>query len=244
MEELQLFTTIRCDPELMNVPDRGFFNLGWNRNPSPFYMLDLHRNRMLKAAMYWGWDAAVQTLEGDDGLSTLANFLRTNVAEVVAMPRAAQAYRAKVLIDQDGALSVVKAPTGPVQMTNLFPSYLPSPTGTNIYRPGDSHIPDRLPEWEILVDKQATRESEFTHFKTTHRPMYDEARRRAGIGLADMKEVLLVNKDDRSIMEGSITTPYFWRNNRWVTPPVSGEFRIAQGSGGNNGTTRRWALER
>lgn len=37
-------------------------------------------------------------------------------------------------------------------------------------------------------------------------------------------------------MEGSITTPYFWRGERWVTPSAD--------SGGNLGTTRRWALER
>lgn len=36
-------------------------------------------------------------------------------------------------------------------------------------------------------------------------------------------------------MEGSITTPYFWRRGRWVTPPAS--------AGGNIGTTRRFALE-
>lgn len=36
-------------------------------------------------------------------------------------------------------------------------------------------------------------------------------------------------------MEGSITTPYFARKGKWVTPPTA--------HGGNVGTTRRWALE-
>ena len=36
-------------------------------------------------------------------------------------------------------------------------------------------------------------------------------------------------------MEGSITTPYFFRGGEWVTPPAA--------DGGNVGTTRRWALE-
>lgn len=36
-------------------------------------------------------------------------------------------------------------------------------------------------------------------------------------------------------MEGSITTPYFARAGKWVTPPAA--------HGGNIGTTRRWALE-
>ena len=38
------------------------------------------------------------------------------------------------------------------------------------------------------------------------------------------------------VMEGTLTTPYFWREGGWVTP--------REGCGGNRGTTRRWALER
>ncbi|KAI1823417.1 putative 4-amino-4-deoxychorismate protein [Xylaria intraflava] len=240
MEQLQLFTTIRCDPELLKVPGQGFVNAGWNQNPSPFYMLDLHRDRMLKAAIHWGWDAAIRTLDGEAGLRTLESFLRTNVA-VADTP-----FRAKILVDRDGVLSLVKAPTGPVHLHNLFPSRLPAPSSDHAARHSsqNARVPERNCEFEILLDRQTTTKSEFTHFKTTHRPMYDEARNRAGVGLTDKREVLLVNKDDGSIMEGTITTPYFWRDGRWVTPPVSEEFHTARGSGGNSGTTRRWALER
>lgn len=49
-----------------------------------------------------------------------------------------------------------------------------------------------------------------------------------------LNEVLIINYDDE-IMEGSITTPYFWRGRRWVTPPAS--------AGGNVGITRRYALD-
>lgn len=49
-----------------------------------------------------------------------------------------------------------------------------------------------------------------------------------------MDEILLVNQNG-DIMEGSITTPYFWRGEKWFTP--------SERSGGNIGTTRRWALE-
>jgi len=37
-------------------------------------------------------------------------------------------------------------------------------------------------------------------------------------------------------MEGSLTSVYFWRGGRWITPTV--------GSGGQDGTSRRLALER
>lgn len=241
MEALQLFTTIRCDSELLKVPDRGFVNVGWNQNPSPFYMLDFHRDRMLKAAVHWGWDAAAKVLEGEDGLKTLETFLRTNVSELADSP-----YRAKVLVDRDGTFGVVKGPTGPVHLNSLFPSCLPAPAG-HVAKDslGGDRVPERSFEFEVLLDGQTTTKSEFTHFKTTHRPMYEEARHRVNIlNPADKREVLLVNRDDGSVMEGSITTPYFWRNGRWVTPPVPSEFDIAKGSGGNSGTTRRWAIEK
>ncbi|KAJ2989992.1 hypothetical protein NUW58_g3177 [Xylaria curta] len=241
MNGLQLFTTIRCDPKLLKAADQGFSDIGWNQTPSPFYMLDLHRDRMLKAAIHWRWDTAVRTLEGREGIKTLEHFLRTNVTDADGTP-----YQAKVLIGQEGVLSLVKKPTGPANLNNLFPSSLPAPSGQAARdSPAVGTAPERNFEFEILVDKHTTPKSQFTHFKTTHRPMYEEARHRAGIlNLTDKKEVLLVNSEDGSIMEGSITTPHFWRNGRWVTPPIPREFDMARGSGGNYGTSRRWALER
>ncbi|KAI1350888.1 putative 4-amino-4-deoxychorismate protein [Xylaria sp. FL0043] len=241
MEGFQVFTTIRCDQELLKIADQATPDVGWNQNPSPFYMLDFHRDRMLKAAIYWGWEDAITTIDGNDGLKALEIFLRDNVAN-----SADTACAAKVLLDKDGALGVVKRPTGPVHLNNLFPSCLPAPSG---HATEDSSQADRIPErnfdYEVVVDGQTTTKSEFTHFKTTHRPMYEEARYRAGINNpTDKREVLLINENDGSIMEGSITTPYFWRNSRWVTPPVAREFNLAEGSGGNSGTSRRWALER
>ncbi|KAI0479939.1 putative 4-amino-4-deoxychorismate protein [Xylaria cf. heliscus] len=240
MDELQLFTTIRCDPALLNAPGQGFIGIGWNQNPSPFYMLDFHRDRVLNAAIHWGWDAAVRTLDGENGLEALETFLQANIPEVTNTP-----YRVKVLIDRDGVLSVIKQPTPPINLDNLFPSYLPVPSGHAAKGFSDGKVPARNFEWEILVDRHPTAKSEFTHFKTTHRSVYDEARQRVNIlNPTDKKEVLLVNNEDGSVMEGSITTPYFWRNGGWVTPPIPKNYDFTQGSGGNYGTSRRWALER
>ncbi|KKY37234.1 putative aminodeoxychorismate lyase [Diaporthe ampelina] len=75
--------------------------------------------------------------------------------------------------------------------------------------------------------------------------MYDQARARAGLKPTDAtQEVLIVDETTRCIMEGSLTTPYFLRGGRWVTPPVAEKFSTEAGSGGQDGTTRRWALER
>lgn len=240
MEKLELFTTIRCDLGLLEVAGHSSTDVGWNQKPSPFYMLDFHRDRMLKAAVHWGWDAAVKTLDGEAGLKSLETFLRDNVPELASAPCAA-----KVLIDQHGTLGIVKRPAGPAHLNNLFPSCLPAPSGHDAQQALKAdRVPDRDFDYELLVDGQSTTQSEFTHFKTTHRTIYDRARHRAGINPADKKEVLLINQRDGSVMEGSIATPYFWRNGRWVTPPVAEEFDVARGSGGNRGTTRRWALER
>ena len=65
--------------------------------------------------------------------------------------------------------------------------------------------------------------------------MYNYARHCASIqSYQDAKEVLLFNKD-QFIMDGSITTPYFFRDGKWITPHME--------CGGQQGTTRRWAID-
>lgn len=50
--------------------------------------------------------------------------------------------------------------------------------------------------------------------------MYDAARERCHIREGEDAEVLLVNDVDGSVIEASRVTPYFYRDGRWVTPPV------------------------
>ncbi|KAI1336809.1 aminotransferase [Xylariaceae sp. FL0016] len=238
MDTIKIFTTIRYDPELLKAPNQGFTGIGWNQNPSPFYMLDLHRDRMLNAARHWRWPAAVQGLEGDQGLTMLQDLLLKATGE------RNHAHRVKVTLSKDGAFNLEVHPTPPKDLNNLFPTQLPAYPPEGVSQPTVRGLPAKTPEYEIFVNKEMTVASEFTHHKTTHRPMYDEPRHQAGISPGDLKEVLLVNSSNGSVMEGSISTPYFWRNNRWVTPPVTSDFAVAQGDGGNNGTTRRWALGR
>lgn len=95
------------------------------------------------------------------------------------------------------------------------------------------------PTYEIFIDTGVTIQTPHTSFKTTHRPHYTASRDR-GIPNPDdlMHEVLLWN-DSGLITEGSLTTPYFYRKGKWITPAVELEHH-----GGQQGTTRRWALER
>ncbi|KAI1641431.1 aminotransferase [Biscogniauxia mediterranea] len=238
-DNFHLFTSIRHDPALLELSAEHLADMGWHGQPSAFYMLDFHRDRMLRAAMHWGWSAAVETLAGPQGLERMQHFLQGITRQAGNGP-----HRVKITLARDGALGHEIRPTPPTPLNNLFPAALPEPACEHLDPAKASKTPARDFAFDVLIDNQGTPRSEFTHFKTTRRRMYDEARSRARLGLADKKEVLLVNSDDGTVMEGSISTPYFWRDGRWVTPPVPEVFNVTHGSGGNDGTTRRWALER
>ncbi|KAI2473293.1 aminotransferase [Annulohypoxylon bovei var. microspora] len=240
MVDFLIFTSIRYDPELLKAPDLGFTNIGWNSESSPFYMLDFHRDRMLKAAIHWGWTAAITSISGKEGLENLQNFLWGVTSDVVNGP-----HRLMITLARDGSLGYDISPLPGTHLNNLHPEYLPSHSSDSEFSASvkEAKVLIRDPVYDIFLDSQETSKSEFTHYKTTFRDMYNDARRRAQVNPGDKKEVLLVN-DDGHIMEGTISTPYFWRGGKWVTPPVPREFNAFHGSGGNDGTTRRWALQR
>ncbi|KAI1758749.1 aminotransferase [Hypoxylon sp. FL1150] len=238
MDSFQIFTSIRYDPALLKVPDLGYTNTGWNQEPSPFYMLDFHRDRMLRAAIHWRWDAAIATISGEGGLETLKGLLQNITSELSDGP-----HRVMITLAQDGSLGhqISSLPSTP--LSSLLPGYLPSPSPEDSAPVLKAKAPTKDAVYEVVLDNQKTAKSEFTHYKTTSREMYNDARKRAHISPGDKKETLLINEDGH-IMEGTITSPYFWRDGKWVTPPVPAQFDASQGSGGNDGTTRRWALER
>lgn len=132
----------------------------------------------------------------------------------------------RVLLDHKGILNMTSTPTPPVTLHKLFPHEL-------------SHLLliDKSRTWHIFVSAQRIAPSQYTTHKTTNRAVYDSARATLPPAreLNTTSEVLLVNAD-HNVMEGSITTPYFYRRGTWVTPPAV--------HGGNVGTTRRWALEK
>jgi branched-subunit amino acid aminotransferase/4-amino-4-deoxychorismate lyase len=233
--DFQIFTSLRYDRELCDVPESELHFAGWNyRNKSPLYMLDFHRDRLLRAAKHWRWDKVIQVLEGESGLQKLSSLILDHVKSKDEGP-----LRVRITVSQESEVGCETWPTPKKSLQNLFPKELPAP-GV----PCGEGIPSREGVHEVVVDDGGTARSEYTHFKTTRRAMYDTARQRAGIRLGDLKEILIVNQENGCIMEGSTSTPYFWRKGRWVTPPVPSQFSSEEGSGGNDGTTRRWALAR
>ncbi|KAF3760560.1 hypothetical protein M406DRAFT_268720 [Cryphonectria parasitica EP155] len=248
-EQLRLFTSMRFDWNLEPVRDMSSRIFDWNADmPSPFYMLDYHRDRMLKAAEHWGWTSAVKTIKGVDGLARLHSFLKETLEQEGRWDNLEQPLRLKILLSEDGQLALESNPVPKTSLSNLFPTALPAPDieeGNQMegWQLGPLNL---VPVYDVYVDHNSTQESELTHFKTTKREMYDQARERACLKPTDVtKEVLIVNKETSLIMEGSLTTPYFWRGGRWVTPPVSWVLkdRVWEGYGGQDGTTRRWALK-
>ena len=234
-DEFSLFTSLRYDPELTQISRKGLSYAGWNfKNESPFYMLDYHRDRMLRAAIHWKWQPAIDALTGDHGLQTLSEIALQAVGSSQESP-----LFLRILVTNEGEIRFEKFNTAALPLENLFPERLPPPGSA--YQEND---PKKEPSYTLLVDDVETARSEYTHFKTTKRGMYESARQRASILPTDRKEVLIIHQDNGYIMEGTITTPYFWRDGKWVTPPVSDSFSWEVGSGGQDGTSRRWALER
>ncbi|KAK0121617.1 hypothetical protein ONS95_009904 [Cadophora gregata] len=244
--DFQLFSSLRYDPLLLPLTINTAAWDGEIKFFSPFYMLPYHRDRMLQAAENFGWTKAADTIRGTEGFNFLLKKLNEGVDINSQLP-----LRVKTLLSHDGEITVESNPVPAVERWTLFPERIPPPSslettmkvspltggaltlGENDVVHGDA--PKRQ-SWDIIPDPVRTPPSQYTSYKTTSRNMYVSARERVGIkDMAEEKEVLLVSEKNGEIMEGSLTSVYFWRNGKWTTPHVS--------SGGQIGTTRRWAIE-
>jgi 4-amino-4-deoxychorismate lyase len=177
-DEFSLFTSLRYDESLTQVPTRDMEFAGWNhRHESSLYMLDFHRDRMLHAATHWKWTPAINVLSGKQGLNNLAK-----KAEGFLDTEHGGPFRLKIVVSRDGAVSFEKSPTPVMPLENLFPLLLPPP-GTSL----GQDDPQKSPMFTLVVDHLSTPSSEYTHFKTTKRAMYDAARQRANISLSALQ---------------------------------------------------------
>lgn len=243
-ESFQIISSLRYDPDLPGAIVQYHAEDSYpDPKDSPYYLLRYHRDRLLNAAIHFNWPEAITFLQKKQDLSQFAQTLDASI------PDRTKPWRLRVALDRNGTCSVDVHPVAPCSPLILFaPSSVPEGTTS---RP-DTATPT---PWRLHVDSQPTTPSAFTTHKTTARDEYAAARQRAGItSPQEPAEVLLVNGKGE-VMEGSITTPYFRRRRRrggaagsavvdkeeesetpdWVTPPLS--------SGGNAGTTRRYALE-
>ncbi|KUJ11824.1 uncharacterized protein LY89DRAFT_688324 [Mollisia scopiformis] len=244
--DFQLFSSLRYDPLLTSISEN---TKAWPieaKDGSPFYMLPNHRDRILQAAQHFGWTKVVDALSGQEGFTHLLNKLTKEIDTQSKTP-----MKVRILLSHEGLITVESNSVPAVTEFNLFPNRLPPPKGKPEMKvspltggaltvgEGESVYGDPPMDqaWEIRPDTIKTSPSLHTSFKTTSRDMYTFARERVGItDMAEKKEVLIISEKDGEIMEGSLTTVFFWRGGRWVTPRYH--------SGGQIGTTRRWALEK
>jgi len=249
--DFQLFSSLRYDPLLLSLPRNTNLSPSSDvpSSPSPFYMLPYHRDRILSATNHFKWTTAASLISGPSGLSHLQEKLSTAVNITSPEPT-----YIKILLSHSGEITFETRLIPSTSESNLFPGRLPPPEsvpkkkmevspltggamalGGNTSFPSDpSSAPDDI--YEVIPDTESTKVSAYTSFKTTNRGMYTGARERAGISRLDEKKEVLIVNEDGEVMEGSLTTVYLWREGKWVTPVLA--------SGGQDGTTRRWALER
>ncbi|KAE9987168.1 hypothetical protein EG328_003637 [Venturia inaequalis] len=260
----ELFTSLRYDPILRTSSKNSAFSDGVE---SPLYMRSLHQCRLLEAAQEFGFDCSDGLAFLGDG-ARFEKYIIQEVEQWGTERDendTSSPLRVKFVFDRQGSKRVELSMVPKVSLEVLFPSTLdlppeestteppktfePSPLtgGALIMGPTDFQpVPNTQPHstltasYSILLDSQPTPVDSHTVYKTTHRPHYDSSRSRI-LGKAPhstlAEEVLLYNPSSL-IMEGSLTTPYFYRNGRWVTPPVWDDDH-----GGQRGTTRRYAIE-
>ena len=218
----EILTCIRYDPQLKDECDG-------------YYMLSYHQARMLAAAEDFGWEEGKEALKGPDGLNRLTNAINSHIKSGISDETidSERSYKLRVLLSPGGRLTVSSSGVEAVARKILFPTTL----WLRDYMSNELGLPLK---WRIYISPICTVPSLHTTHKTTQRSLYDEARKYIPVpdrtsDSSKSREILVVNEKGE-IMEGSITTPYFFRDGRWVTPP--------QSAGGNLGTTRRWALEK
>ncbi|MCJ1397179.1 hypothetical protein MMC11_000371 [Xylographa trunciseda] len=220
---LGIFTSIRSDALLLTHPLNQFSPTPTSSpSPSQFYLLPYHRDRLLSAAQHFAFQHCITLLSGPSGLSILQSSLETHLLNTYSSSTYPSPVRIRISISPNGDLTLASAPTPALPLGAFFPlSLSPSPDTATA-------------TWHIQLSPIAIEPCPYTYHKTTNRDMYDAARAHLSPAATDV-EVLIVNGRGE-VMEGSLTTPYFWREGQWVTPQES--------CGGNRGTTRRWALER
>lgn len=244
--EFQLFTSLRYDPFLATLKPN---TEAWDGDaPSGvlFSILPYHRDRILQAAEHYGWATVASRLRGPSGLAHLLAKL-TEALDT----QSSQMARITVLLNQDGDITLRTVPVNePVSQFDFFPTRLPPPQplapvkvspltgGALMVGEGDAvhGDPKMVEPWIVVPDPGRTTPSSETTYKTTSRDMYVAARERASIISFNEKKEVLIISDKNEIMEGSLTSVFFWRHRRWTTPPIS--------SGGQMGTSRRWALDK
>lgn len=203
------------NPVCTNCPDAG----------KSAYLMKYHYDRLVSAADHLGWYDTAKILKGP---VELFKRIESAVCEHKKKTGNKCPFKVRVCLRHNGRLEIGVEPILATKPPLLFPTTLELAKQTHC-------AATMKPLFKAVLDVLPTRSSVYTREKTHYRTMYNYARHCALIqSYQDAKEVLLFNRE-QFVMDGSITTPYFWRDGKWITPHTE--------CGGQQGTTRRWAID-
>lgn len=215
-DEPHVFTTVRWDPVLLGCAENTAASCNC---PCPFYMLEHHWTRLQIAK----WNTSLVRSSAAELLQVLLSAVRQWLANHPGEDP--ESLRVKHRVYTSGRTVTEISTISRIPISRLFPDHLRDP----------EERPEEV-DWTVCLDQQPIETGAKTKYKTGDRLFYERARASAGIKtFSESREVLLYNHDEE-VMDASISTPYFFRNAGWITPKAD--------SGGQQGTTRRWTLER
>ncbi|KAF2672818.1 hypothetical protein BT63DRAFT_409896 [Microthyrium microscopicum] len=258
-----IFTSLRYDPLLRDFEDplkqktKSASSHGRN-NPwynSPLYHCRFHQERLIQAAQKLDLKECLRRpcLKSPESfeiyiLGAYGRYLETSDNHAISSDTP---LKIRFVMTEPGTgkststEDIIKISFDPTPATSLDLLYPTSLTLTPIQRQS------LKPHYTVVLDYLPTEITLYTTIKTERRAMYTAARERMDTLLAalhteniktastitsDATEIILFNPAGQ-ITEGSVTSVYFYRDGRWITPPVGMEY------GGLAGTARRWALE-
>ena len=227
-EDFEITTALRNDGILLHCPANASGTSN-DHTPSTLYMTSRHIERMLAAVQAFGWPESSQRQ-----VFSLEQEIRAHLSEQHGNTDPPGPFKVRVALSSGGAINITTEKIKAIPAASLFPNTLSEIV--------DTYSIHATPTFRLFVSPKPSLPSLFTKHKTTQRATYDDVRlslvplsqnvQREGSALP--VEVLLVNASDE-IMEGSITSAFFYRGGQWITPSAR--------CGGNLGTTRQYALD-
>lgn len=202
-----LMTTLRYDPQLKHLTRRVPIAME-DSDDDVFFLSKLHHRRLKYGATLLGWD----------GVHISHSTMIAKMNEAVDKVGKDQPQRVRVTVDHTGA---IEATSGPVpERDDLFKGLSTQPAKEGSIDP----------VFTVYLSNDEHKAAITNMIKTTNRTEYDELRKK----LQSAKEEVLLVGTNQEILEGTMMSVAFKRNDEWVTPKLN--------NGGMVGTTRSLLL--
>lgn len=209
MSSFQLTSAIRYDPLYAQ--------------PSPFFLLPNHFDRLRTAAALHGWQDTLTSLSWSSFQSTCNCAVQEYDGPAKGGPLKVRSLvypfiysflilflQLRLVLHRAGTITVTITPVSPLTADPMLAAHI-SPS-TDYLHPS---LGDPI---ALFLDKSATPSSPFTSTKTTNRGHYQAARARFGLPDAGGPADVILWNTNGMITETSVRNLAFFRHCRWVTP--------------------------